>query len=106
MTTKWDLQETVELLEEIPVIEKSRGLSATFARNAVASIGRLLVTALVALVLPAYLTHKLPVETYAAWVLILQMAAYVSYLDFGVQTGVSKFVADLDSSARCFPPYS
>ena len=94
MTIKWDPQETIALVEEVPIVPKSRGFTATFARNAVASIGRLLVTALVALLLPAYLTHKLPVETYAAWVLILQMAAYVSYLDFGVQTGVSKFVAE------------
>jgi len=51
----------------------------------------------VALVLPAYLTHHLPVTTYAAWVLILQLAAYVSYLDLGIQTAVSKFVAEYDA---------
>jgi O-antigen/teichoic acid export membrane protein len=97
MTTKWDSQETISLVEEVPVVQKSHGFTATFARNAAVSVGRLFITALVALVLPAYLTHKLPVETYAAWVLILQMAAYVSYLDFGVQTGVSKFVAEYEA---------
>jgi O-antigen/teichoic acid export membrane protein len=61
------------------------------------SMVRLLVATLVALVLPAYLTHKLPVETYGAWVLILQMGAYVAYLDFGVQSGVSKFVAEYEA---------
>ena len=60
-------------------------------------MGRLFVATLVALVLPAYLTHKLPVETYGAWVLILQMGAYVAYLDFGVQSGVSKFVAEYEA---------
>jgi len=36
----------------------------------------------------------LPVTTYGAWVLILQLAAYVSYLDLGIQMAVSKFVAE------------
>src|SRR4029077_19022547 len=39
----------------------------------------------------------LPVTTYAAWVLILQLGAYVSYLDLGIQTGVSKFVAEYEA---------
>lgn len=62
-----------------------------------ASLARVAAVSLVALVLPAYLTHHLPVSTYAAWVLILQLAAYVSYLDLGIQTGVSKFVAEYDA---------
>jgi O-antigen/teichoic acid export membrane protein len=76
---------------------KNNGVTARFIRNAAASVGRLLVSALVALVLPAYLTHKLPVTTYSAWVLILQLSAYVSYLDFGVQNGVAKFVAEFEA---------
>ncbi len=59
-----------------------------------ASMARVVAVSLVALLLPAYLTHHLPVTTYAAWVLILQLAAYVSYLDLGIQTGISKFVAE------------
>jgi O-antigen/teichoic acid export membrane protein len=51
----------------------------------------------VALILPAYLTHKLPAKTYSAWVLILQLSAYVGYLDFGVQNGVSKYVAEYEA---------
>src|SRR5579862_1892956 len=47
--------------------------------------------------LPAYLTHRLPVEIYGAWVLILQLAAYVGYLDFGVQTAVSKYIAEYEA---------
>ena len=57
-----------------------------------ASLARVIVVSLVALVLPAYLTHHLPVTTYAAWVLILQLAAYVSYLDLGIQTGISNLL--------------
>lgn len=71
--------------------------AATFTRNAAINIGRLLISTAVALVLPAYLTHKLPLKTYGAWVLILQMSAYVGYLDFGVQTGISKYVAEFEA---------
>lgn len=75
----------------------SRSFAATISRNIVASLARVAAVSLVALVLPAYLTHHLPVTTYAAWVLILQLAAYVSYLDLGIQTGVSKFVAEFEA---------
>jgi O-antigen/teichoic acid export membrane protein len=77
--------------------ERSGGFAATISKNIVASLARVAVVSLVALVLPAYLTHHLPVETYAAWVLILQLGAYVSYLDLGIQTGVAKFVAEFDA---------
>jgi O-antigen/teichoic acid export membrane protein len=77
--------------------EKSGGFAATITRNIVASLARVAAVSLVALVLPAYLTHHLPVSTYAAWVLILQLGAYVSYLDLGIQTAVSKFVAEYDA---------
>jgi O-antigen/teichoic acid export membrane protein len=73
------------------------GLTATLSRNVVLSLARVAVNSLIALVLPAYLTHHLPVTTYAAWVLILQLAAFVSFLDLGVQTGVAKFVAEHDA---------
>lgn len=77
--------------------EQSRGFAATVSRNIVASLARVVAISLIALVLPAYLTHHLPVTTYAAWVLILQLGAYVSYLDLGIQTGVSKFVAEYNA---------
>jgi O-antigen/teichoic acid export membrane protein len=74
-----------------------RGTASTFTRNSTMSIGRLFVSTAVALLLPAYLTHKLPVKTYSAWVLILQMSAYVGYLEFGIQSGISKYVAEFEA---------
>ncbi len=65
-----------------------------YLRNAAASVLRIGVISIVALLLPAYLVHRLSVDVYAAWVLILQLGAYVSYLDVGVQTAVAKFVAE------------
>jgi len=73
------------------------GVTATLSKNVIVSLARVAVNSLIALVLPAYLTHHLPVTTYAAWVLILQLGAFVSFLDFGVQTGVAKFVAEYDA---------
>lgn len=86
-----------EVATDVPSSQGSRGHAATFSRNSAISVGRLLISTLVALVLPAYLTHKLPVQTYSAWVLILQMSAYVGYLDFGVQTGIAKYVAEYEA---------
>ncbi|HXF12733.1 MAG TPA: hypothetical protein VN517_06245, partial [Terriglobales bacterium] len=80
-----------------PVTQNSQNFVSKLSQNILASLVRVFVVALVALVLPAFLTHHLPVTTYAAWVLIIQLAAYVSYLDLGIQTGVSKFVAEFDA---------
>lgn len=80
-----------------PMTEPPRSFASTLARNILASLARVIAVSLVAVVLPAFLTHHLPVAIYAAWVLIIQLAAYVSYLDLGIQTGVSKFVAEFDA---------
>jgi O-antigen/teichoic acid export membrane protein len=77
--------------------QSSTSFSTTLSKNIGASLARVAVVSIVALVLPAYLTHHLPVTTYAAWILILQLGAYVSYLDLGIQTGVSKFVAEYEA---------
>jgi O-antigen/teichoic acid export membrane protein len=79
----------------------------TFAKNSASNVARIGMTSLIAIFLPAYLTHHLPVQTYGAWVLILQLGAYVGYLDFGVQTAVAKYIAeyeakgDYDGCGRC-----
>lgn len=71
--------------------------SSALSRNIAASLTRVAVNALIALLLPAYLTHRLPVSSFASWVLVLQLSAYVSFLDFGAQIGVAKFVAEYDA---------
>lgn len=78
---------------------KSDGVRTRFFSNVVASFLRVAAVSMVALVLPAYLIRHLAVQTYAAWVLIIQLAAYVSYFDLGIQTAVSKFVAEYDARA-------
>src|SRR5205823_11227351 len=76
---------------------KPAGVAKTISRNVAISLARVVFNSLVALLLPAYLVHHLPIATYSAWVLILQLGAFVSFLDLGIQTGVSKFVAEHDS---------
>ncbi len=49
--------------------------------------------ALLAVALPPFLTRMLPVETFGAWALVLQVASYVNLLGFGMQTIVARHVA-------------
>jgi O-antigen/teichoic acid export membrane protein len=68
-------------------------MNVTLLKNSVANVLRGFSGALVALLLPPFLTRYLPDQTYGAWVLVLQLSAYVAYLDFGVQTAVGRYVA-------------
>ena len=52
----------------------------------------------VSLVLPPFLVHHMTPAEYGAWVLILQLSAYVNLLDFGLQTAIGKYVAEYDAS--------
>jgi O-antigen/teichoic acid export membrane protein len=62
-------------------------------KNAAANLVRGGASAVVALVLPPFLTRSMSRDAFGAWALILQLSAYVSYLDFGIQTAVARFVA-------------
>ena len=76
---------------------KPRPVVRRVVANSAANITRLGFTSLVSILLPAYLTHHLPVRTYGAWVLILQLSAYVGYLDFGFQAAVAKYIAEYEA---------
>lgn len=67
-------------------------------KNAASNIVRGCAGAVVALILPHFLTRTLPPEKYGAWALILQLSAYVGYFDFGLQTAISRFVAHATES--------
>jgi len=64
-----------------------------FVKNAVANLGRGSAAAVVALLLPPLLVRHMTATSYAVWVLVLQTAAYVSYLNFGLQTAIGRYVA-------------
>jgi len=59
---------------------------------------RLFLSVLVAAFLPPFLVRHLSQAEYSAWVLILQLSAYVNLLDLGLQTAIGKFVAEYHSS--------
>ena len=63
------------------------------AKNAFANICRIGVGALVSLSVPPFLIGILSKEAYGTWLLILQLSAYVSFLEFGIQTAVGRYVA-------------
>ena len=66
-------------------------------QGSASNLARMLLTMTVSLLLPRFLVHHMPAQEYGAWVLILQLSAYVTYLDFGMQTAIGKFVAEYDA---------
>ena len=62
-------------------------------KNALANLGRGGTGAIVAILLPPVLVRHMAPASYAVWVLILQVVAYVAYLDFGLQTAVGRYIA-------------
>ncbi|MEK6396455.1 MAG: hypothetical protein V4734_00075, partial [Terriglobus sp.] len=61
--------------------------------NAGANIARQVSALLVVLVLPPLLVRSLDKSTYAIWLLILQIASYITIIDNGVQNVVARYVA-------------
>jgi O-antigen/teichoic acid export membrane protein len=55
---------------------------------------RVALSMVLSFVLPRLLVHRLSPAEYSAWVLILQVSAYISLLDLGLQTAVGKLVAE------------
>ena len=65
----------------------------TIVKNAFANLCRGGAAAVVALLLPPFLTRILSKDAYGTWLLILQLSTYVGFLDFGIQTAVGRYVA-------------
>ncbi len=70
-----------------------KSLRSSTIKNATANLVRGGATAAVAIVLPHFLTRLLDAEHFSEWSLLLQIAAYASYFDFGLQLAVARFVA-------------
>ena len=63
------------------------------AKNAMANLARGAAAGVAALFLPPILVRHMSQLDYTLWVLVLQIAAYASYLDFGLQTAIGRYVA-------------
>jgi O-antigen/teichoic acid export membrane protein len=77
----------------MPSLNKRRIL-----QGSASNLLRVFLSMLVSLVLPPFLVHRMSTAEYGAWVLILQFGAYVNFLDLGLSTAISKFVAEYDAS--------
>jgi O-antigen/teichoic acid export membrane protein len=66
-------------------------------KGSASNLVRVALSMLFAFVLPRLLVHRLSPAEYSAWVLILQIGAYISLLDLGLQTAVGKLVAEYDA---------
>jgi len=62
-------------------------------KNAAMNVLRGASIAIMTLLVPPFLTRALSVDQYGAWSLVMQLTAYIAYLDFGLQTAVGRFVA-------------
>ncbi len=69
-------------------------------RGSASNLLRLLLSMLVSFALPPFLVHRMSAEEYSAWVLILQLSAYVNFLDFGLSTAIGKFVAEYEATGN------
>lgn len=67
-------------------------------QGSASNLFRALLGMAVSLLLPPFLVHRMPPTEYSAWVLILQLSSYVTFLDFGIQTAIGKFVAEYDAT--------
>ena len=65
----------------------------SFFYNAASNVIRGGASSLVAIALPYFFSRALDTNRFAAWALVLQMAAYANFLDFGLQTAIARFIA-------------
>ena len=67
--------------------------AGVLARNAIANLSQRGVAWLIVLVLPPLLVRQLDKPSYATWMLLLQIGAYISLLDTSLQSSTIYFVA-------------
>ena len=79
--------------------EPLTGRLARVARNSVANLLRLGAVWLVVVLVPPLLVRALNPAEYATWMLVLQLGAYASLLDGGLQLAIGRFVARAEHTA-------
>jgi O-antigen/teichoic acid export membrane protein len=62
-------------------------------KNSLANVFRGGSASLVALIVPHFITRYMSPAAYGVWMLVLQVGAYVNFLDLGIQQSVGRFVA-------------
>lgn len=79
----------------MPGLDKRRIL-----QGSASNLLRVILGMLISLVLPHFLVRHMGTAEYSAWVLILQLGAYVNFLDLGLQTAIGKFVAEYHAAGN------
>ncbi|UWZ86139.1 oligosaccharide flippase family protein [Occallatibacter riparius] len=64
-----------------------------YLKNAASNLLSVGSSALMAVALPHYFSRDFSPTEFSLWVLVLQLGAYVNFLNFGVQTAVGRYVA-------------
>jgi O-antigen/teichoic acid export membrane protein len=64
-----------------------------FVKNAASNVVNGVSSAIFAIVLPYFFVRYFSRAEFSLWVLILQLAAYVNYLNFGFQVAIGRFVS-------------
>ncbi len=67
--------------------------SRKFIKNAASNIVSGGASAIMAIVLPYYFVRLFRPVEFSLWVLVLQLAAYANFFNFGVQTAIGRYVA-------------
>jgi O-antigen/teichoic acid export membrane protein len=83
--------------EHLSRLEDSAKVSDSYGRNVVFSLVRFLVFAIVGVLLPSFLAHRMSTSAYGGLVLILQISNYLNYLDLGVQFAIAKYIAEFNT---------
>jgi O-antigen/teichoic acid export membrane protein len=69
---------------------------ATMTKNSVANLFRVGSSWIVVLFLPPLLVRVLDKPTYGVWLLLLQLASYITFFDGGIQIAIARYVARSD----------
>ncbi|HEX4004747.1 MAG TPA: hypothetical protein VHX60_01105 [Acidobacteriaceae bacterium] len=71
---------------------KRAGAFSKVTGNAIANLSRMSASWAIVLFLPPLLVRVLDKPTYATWMLIVQLGAYVTLIDTGIQSAIGRFV--------------
>jgi O-antigen/teichoic acid export membrane protein len=80
------------LYSKVPPRLRDKGL-LRFAKNALSNVVNGVSSAVFAIVLPFFFVRTLTAAEFALWILVLQLGAYVGYLNFGLQVAIGRYVA-------------
>lgn len=86
-----------------PAARRPSGQVVTLARNAAANLVRIAAGWIILLIVPPLLVRLLDKPAYATWMLMLQIGAYATIFDGGLQLAIARYVARARQSPDRYP---